>query len=136
MAEDTVQPVALSGRGVSLWRWMASLLLLSTVLGVTAYRGGVLYEQSRRLVIVIPSGTAAQIEAGQSENAPPHRIDLTLGVQDVLIIQNEDSEWHQVGPYQIAPGHTLVQRFSRPGTIRASCTMYPSHEVEIVVHER
>jgi hypothetical protein len=121
---------------MSLWRWVVSLVLLGVTLGVVAYRGGVLHEQSRRLVIVIPPGTAAQIEAGQSEDAPPHRIELTLGVQDVLIIYNEDSEWHQVGPYRIAPGHTLIQRFSRPGTIRASCTMYPSREVEIVVHER
>ena len=54
----------------------------------------------------------------------------------VLVIQNEDSVWHQVGPYRVAPGHTLQQRFSRPGTIQATCTITPSQQVEIVVRER
>lgn len=136
MAENSERSDYLPAQGISLWRWIISLVLLGIGLGVAAYRGGVLYEQSRQLVIVIPPGTASQIEAGQNGNTPPHRIELTLGVRDVLIIQNEDNAWHQVGPYRIAPGHTLVQRFSRPGTVRASCTMYPSREVEIVVHER
>lgn len=136
MAENSARSGHLPIQPVSLWRWITSLVILGVVLGVAIYRGGVLHEQSRQLVIVIPPGTAAQIEAGQSGNAPPHRIELTLGIQDVLVIRNEDSAWHQVGPYRIAPGHTLVQRFSRPGTVRATCTMYPGREVEIVVHER
>ncbi|HEC23679.1 MAG TPA: hypothetical protein ENI95_12270 [Chloroflexi bacterium] len=118
------------------WRWIVTLVLLVMGLGVAAYRSAILHEEMRQLVIVIPPGTAERLAAGETENTPPHRIDLTLGVQDVLVIRNEDSVWHQVGPYRVAPGHTLVQRFSQPGTIQAACTMTPSQQVEIVIHER
>jgi hypothetical protein len=117
-------------------RWAISLVFLVIGLGVAAYRGAVLREELRRYEIVIPAGTAARLAAGDTANAPPHSFELILGVRDVLVIQNEDSVWHQVGPYRVAPGHTLVQRFSRPGTIRAACTMTASRQVEIIVRER
>jgi len=118
------------------WRWIATLALAMIAASVAAFRGSILREEARRLVIVIPAGTAERLAAGDVSSAPPHRIELVLGVQDVLIIRNEDKVWHQVGPFRVAPGHTLIQRFWRPGTVRQSCTMTASQEVEIVVRER
>ena len=117
-------------------RWAISLAFLAIGLGVAAYRGAVLHEELRQYVIVIPAGTAERLAAGDTTDAPPHSFELILGVRDVLVIQNEDSAWHQVGPYRVAPGHTLQQRFSRPGTIQAACTITASQQVEIVVRER
>ena len=113
-----------------------ALVFLVIGLGVAAYRSAVLHEELRQYVIVIPPGTAERLAAGDTSNAPPHSFELILGVRDVLVIQNKDSVWHQVGPYRVAPGHTLQQRFSRPGTIQAACTITASQQVEIVVHER
>jgi hypothetical protein len=117
-------------------RWAISLAFLAIGLAVAAYRGAVLHEELRQYVIVIPAGTAERLAAGDETNAPPHSFELVLGVRDVLVIKNEDSVWHQVGPYRVAPGHTLQQRFSRPGTIQAACTITSSQQVEIVVRER
>ncbi|MEJ2148429.1 MAG: hypothetical protein P8Z40_03005 [Chloroflexota bacterium] len=117
-------------------RWVVSLAFLAIGLGVAAYRGAALHEELRQYVIVIPAGTAERLAAGDTTGAPPHSFELILGVRDVLVIQNEDSAWHQVGPYRVAPGHTLQQRFSRPGTIQAACTITASQQVEIVVRER
>ena len=117
-------------------RRVSALVFLVIGLSVAAYRGAVLREELRQYVIVIPAGTAERLAAGDTTGAPPHSFELILGVRDVLVIQNEDSVWHQVGPYRVAPGHTLQQRFSRPGTIQATCTMTASQQVEIVVRER
>jgi hypothetical protein len=119
-----------------LRRAAISFALLVVGLGVAAYRGALLHEELRQYVIVIPAGTAERLAAGDTTDAPPHSFELILGVRDVLVIRNEDNVWHQVGPYRIAPGHTLQQRFSRPGTIYAACTITASQQVEIVVRER
>jgi hypothetical protein len=115
---------------------MLSGLLLLIGVAAAIYRGSIIHEESRQLVIVVEPGTAEQIEAGLLDNSDYHRIEMILGVRDVLVIENQDEVWHQVGPYWVAPGHTLVQRFYRPGTIRASCSITASQEVEIVIHER
>lgn len=120
----------------SPWRVLAAAFLLVAGLGIAAYRVAILREDARRLEIVIPPGTAARIVAGETDNAPPHQIELVLGVQDVLVIQNNDVVWHEVGPYRIAPGRTLTQRFTHPGVIQQSCTMTPGRQVEIIVREK
>lgn len=117
-------------------RWLATLALALVVLGAVAYRASVLREEARRLEIVIPAGTAERLAAGDVTDAPPHRIELVLGVQDVLVIRNEDAMWHEVGPYRVAPGHTLTQRFREPGRVVQACTMVPGKQVEIVVREK
>jgi hypothetical protein len=117
-------------------RWLIAAALLMLAAVPVAYRAGVLHEEARRLVIVVPPGTAERIAAGDGADAPPHRIELVLGVQDVLVIHNQDDVWHQVGPYRVAPGHMLIQRFTRPGVIRQACTITPNRQVEIVVRER
>jgi hypothetical protein len=109
---------------------------LAAGLGVATYRVAILREDARQLVIVIPDGTAERIAAGETDSTPPHRIEMVVGVQDVLVIRNEDTVWHQVGPYRIAPGRTLTQRFSQPGVIRQACTITPGQQVEIVIRER
>ena len=119
-----------------IYRWLISGLLLLVGLAAGVYRGSILREESRQLVIVIEPGTAEKIEAGLLDNSDFHKIEMILGVRDVLVIENQDDVWHQVGPYWVAPGHTLVQRYYRPGTIQASCSITASEEVEIVIHER
>jgi len=121
---------------VSPWRVLAAAFLLIAGLGMAAYRVAILREEARQLTIVIPPGTAERIAAGDVENAPPHQIELVLGVQDVLVIQNNDSVWHEVGPYRIAPGRTLTQRFTHPGVIQQACTMTPGRQVEIIIREK
>jgi hypothetical protein len=118
------------------WRWLAACVLLLVGLSVAAYRGAVLREEARRVVIIIPPGTAERIEAGDPASVPPHQIEMVLGVQDILVIDNQDTVWHEVGPYWIAPGRTLTQRFTRPGVVRQACTMTSEQQVEIVVRER
>jgi hypothetical protein len=117
-------------------RVILSLALLIAGFLPAAYRTAILREELRRLVITIPAGAAERIAAGDAQDLPPHEIELVLGVRDVLVIQNQDTAWHQVGPYRIAPGRTLVQRFATPGVIQQSCTMTSSREVQIVIRER
>lgn len=117
-------------------RLMISVLaLLSTSIAVS-HRWSVLHEDLRQMEITIPLGTYEAIKNGLPAADLPHEIELVLGVRDVLVIHNNDTSWHQVGPYQVAPGRTLIQRFYRPVTIEEYCTMVPEQEVKIIVRER
>ena len=51
--------------------------------------------------LVIPSGTAAKVEAGESIPAIPDEMTFVLG--DTLVVRNEDLVDHQLGPLWIPP---------------------------------
>ena len=81
--------------------------------------------------IVVPEGTQARIDAGEEIVLFPRR--LEVGVGDRIVITNDDSASHQVGPYIVGSGQQIVQTFSSPGIIEGICTLHPSGEVTIVV---
>jgi hypothetical protein len=120
------------------WRWPVLVALVIIVGGLVGFGIYQLQERARlnrQLIIVIPAGTAVEIETTGQSDSVPHRIELVLGVQDILVIENEDTVWHTVGPYIIAPGQTLVHHYTQPGTIQQNCTITPSGSIEIVIME-
>ena len=118
------------------WRWLVATLLMAVGLGVAAYRGAILREDARQLEIVIPAGTAERIAAGETDSTPPHQIELVLGVQDVLVIRNEDSVWHEVGPVSDCTGAHADAALLAAGSHPASMHHNTGKQVEIVIRER
>ena len=86
---------------------------------------------AQTIEILVPDGTQAQMDAGDEIVLFPRR--LEVGVGDRIVIANEDTSSHQVGPYVVGPGQEIVQTFSSPGIIEGICTLHPSGEVTIVV---
>jgi len=86
---------------------------------------------AQTIEILVPEGTQAQMDAGEEIVLFPRR--LEVGVGDRIIIANDDTSSHQVGPYVVGPGQEIVQTFSSPGIIEGICTLHPSGEVTIVV---
>lgn len=48
-----------------------------------------------RIEVVIPAGTSAKLEAGQPVSVPQS---VTFVIGDILVVKNEDSVSHQLGP--------------------------------------
>lgn len=81
--------------------------------------------------IVVPVGTGERIDAGEPVDLMP--ADLALGVNDTLVIQNEDVRTHIVGPFTVRAGETIRHQFTQAGTYTGVCTVHSSGEVVITV---
>ncbi len=80
-------------------------------------------------VIVIPAGTSARVEAGEDVNILPP--DLNFQLRDTLVLVNNDSTAHTVGPFTIGPGQRLSQRMSKVATFSAFCTLHADGSITI-----
>lgn len=132
-------PVSCSRRGSDhrcrVWQLAAASAVVAAVMvSVVASCGGE-DPPGAELRVVVPAGTWDRIRAGEAVELIPRRLELATG--DTLVIVNDDSEAHQVGPYVVSPGETLTQFFPDPGVIaRGLCTLHPDGRVEIVIVER
>jgi hypothetical protein len=81
--------------------------------------------------VVIPEGTGAQIDAGEPVELIP--AELALDLYTSFVVENHDTQLHEVGPFSVRPGETLSYQFTQPGTYKGVCTVHPSGDVTIVV---
>jgi hypothetical protein len=87
----------------------------------------------RERVYVIPKGTGARQAAGQFVSPMPPRIRLWVGVQDVLVLRNDDDVPQAFGPLQLRPGQTYRVPFSAPATFDFACSAHEKGQVAVVV---
>lgn len=88
---------------------------------------------SREIVYVIPPGTLAGNKTGRPMDLLPPEIHLTLGVRDVLVLTNDDSAAHYVGPIVLASRQTYRIPFRRPGRFQYACSLHTAGRLTIVV---
>ena len=82
---------------------------------------------------VIPAGAGEAFDRGEPLEILPG--ELTVAVGAVIEIVNQDDRGHLVGPFFVGAGETLRQRFASPGEFVGVCTVHPSGELVLVVHE-
>jgi len=87
---------------------------------------------STALVYTIPPGAGSRLQRGETLNILPGVVRLTLGVQDVLVIENNDDVSHQVGPIILLPNQTYRIPFRRPVQYKYACTLHASGQLTIV----
>jgi hypothetical protein len=58
-------------------------------------------DQSREIELVIPEGTAARVAAGEDVLSLPQKMSFVEG--DLLIVKNQDTVSHQLGPVWVPP---------------------------------
>lgn len=104
---------------------IAGLLLVGTLVWFVTGP----YETLRRVVYVIPPGVAA----GQATLEVPDQIVLTLGIQDILVIENQDEVFHTFGPFVIAPHTTMTQRFEHVVNYQGACSFHQQRQMSLVV---
>ena len=79
-------------------------------------------------VIIIPRGTSP----GGPQRFPSN-IQLMLGLQDVLVLRNEDDRPQVVGGIQLPAGASLRIPFERVEEFRLACSAHPSGQLTISV---
>ena len=87
----------------------------------------------RELVYVIPKGAWARKVAGEKLNIIPSTIRLTLGVQDILVLRNEDEAPALFGPVPLMPQQSYRIPARVPSRFELTCPLHESGRLTIVV---
>lgn len=83
--------------------------------------------------LLIPAGTAEQVSRGE---APPDIPDkMTFVVGDVLVVKNEDSVDHELGPIWIPAGASAQMVLDRDQNFVFACSFQPSNYFGLDVRE-
>ena len=82
---------------------------------------------------VVPIGTEAALDAGETVELVPQVLDVRVG--DTIRIRNEDVSTAQVGIFNVAAGETVTMRFTTTGELVGECDVHPSGEFRIRVSE-
>lgn len=82
---------------------------------------------------VVPAGTAERLAKGEKIEIVPRTLDVKVG--DTMIIKNEDSKTHTVGPVVVRAGETAEQNFTRTGVVEGECTVHPDDKFTIRISE-
>lgn len=114
--------------------WIASAAL---VLGATAWAAfAPVDSDSREQVFVIPQGTWARRNAGEKLEVLPSEIRLTLGIKDILVMQNQDDVPQMFGPVLIMPGQSFRLPFSVVSSNQFACTAHVSGTLTVIVEPK
>ena len=84
------------------------------------------------VIITIPHGIGAAIEAGELPTIVHGDIILILGQHDRLTIRNEDEIAHTIGLFYIGAGETLSQRFTTPQVYESRCS-FQGGDIRLIV---
>lgn len=83
--------------------------------------------------LVIPDGTANQVARGESPPTIPE--EMTLVVGDVLLVNNQDSSDHQLGPLWIPANSSASLVLDEVNNWVFSCSFQPSSYLGLDVQE-
>ena len=89
--------------------------------------------ESRDRVFEIPKGTWARRMSGDKVEILPSEIRLTLGVRDVLVLQNHDDVPQIFGPTLMMPGQSFRLPFALASSYQFACTAHVSGQMTITV---
>lgn len=84
--------------------------------------------------IVVAPGTAEKIKAGVFNSVLPN--DMTFVEGDTLLVRNDDSVPHQLGPLFIPPGTSSKLVLDTANTYTYSCSFQPNKYVGLIVQPR
>jgi hypothetical protein len=111
-----------------------SLVVVAGVLGLAGWAAlAPVRFASREEVFEIPKGTWERRMAGDDVAILPARIDLTLGVHDVLLLRNLDDVPQVFGPTVLMPGQSFRLPFEVASSYSFACTAHASGEMTVVV---
>lgn len=117
-------------------RWLAGVLVLGA-LGLALLAAWAAWApirlDTRDELFEIPRGTWARRMAGDKVEILPDRIDLTLGLNDVLLLRNLDDVPQQFGPVLIMPGQSFRLPFEVASTYSFDCSAHASGQMSVVV---
>jgi hypothetical protein len=87
----------------------------------------------QQIELVIPAGTANKVAAGESVPTIPDEMTFVLG--DTLIVKNEDTSDHQLGPLWIPPGSKASLVLDAAERYAYSCSFQTSRYLGLNVRQ-
>jgi hypothetical protein len=108
-------------------------LLIATIFTEVSYR--ILKRENRapeRVELIIPAGTADEIVKGQAPPSIPE--DMTFVVGDTLVVVNQDSVDHKLGPLWIPPGTSASLNLDTEQNYAFQCSFQPTKVFGLDVH--
>lgn len=123
-------------RGVIVTRVLVSMLvglLLGAITTELAYQ--LLKRENRapeRIELIIPDGTAERVAAGQAAPGIPENMTFVTG--DTLVVVNQDSVNHQLGPLWIPPGNSASMELKTAESFAFECSFQPSKYLGVDVN--
>jgi len=88
---------------------------------------------NREQPFIIPAGTWQRRMSGDKVDILPPRIRLTLGINDVLLLKNQDNVPQTFGPALLMPGQSFRLPFERASDYQFACTAHSSGQMTIIV---
>lgn len=85
------------------------------------------------IVLTIPTGTSDQVARG--EQPPSIPVNMTFVVGDTLIVNNEDSVDHKLGPLWIPARSTAQLSLNQEESLAFECTFQPGNYFGLDVRE-
>jgi hypothetical protein len=124
-AADPTSPVSLLRR----LQWSMAAAVLAALLWAAM---APLHYPTREQLLAFPRGAA--VLRGHAGPAPvPAELRLTLGVRDVLLLQNQDLAPHVFGQVLVLPGRTVRLPFEQAGEFPFACDLAPGSTVLVRV---
>ena len=87
----------------------------------------------RDIVLTIPAGTAEQVARGQQPPSIP--VNMTFVVGDRLVVKNEDSVTHKLGPLLIPANSSAQLALSQAESVAYECSFQPGKYLGLDVGE-
>ena len=91
-------------------------------------------DSREEISITIPNGTAERIRNGYSVPSIPENIVFYEG--DRIVVNNEDTENHQLGPIWVPPGSQGVLNLQNSDNYSLTCTFQPGKMMGIEVRPK
>lgn len=88
---------------------------------------------AQRIELVIPNGTADKLARGEGQEAIPLNMVFVTG--DTLVVRNEDSQTHTLGPLLIPAGASASLNLDQAENLAMSCSFQPSQYMGLDVRE-
>ena len=114
-------------------RWIGAALIVALLTVVAWAAITPVTFASREELFEIPKGTWARRMSGDKDEILPARIDLTLGLHDVLLLRNLDDVPQVFGPTVMMPGQSFRLPFEVASSYSFACTAHLSGQMTIVV---
>ena len=114
-------------------RWIAVAFFVALIAIVAWAAIAPVTFASREELFEIPKGTWARRMSGDKVEILPQRIDLALGIHDVLLLRNLDDVPQVFGPTVMMPGQSFRLPFEVASSYSFACTAHLSGQMTIVV---
>src|ERR1700690_4341726 len=87
----------------------------------------------QEVLLIIPAGTAQRVAQGQQPPSIPQNMTFVVG--DTLVVKNEDSVQHQLGPLWIPAGSSASMKLTTDQKYAFQCSFVPSKIFGLEVSE-